>query len=37
VLVTKLSFGDNAPLRPGYRKDFGYNFGLGSGHAKYMI
>jgi hypothetical protein len=25
VLVTKLSFGDNAPLRPGYRKDFGYN------------
>jgi len=25
VLVTEFSFGDNTPLRPGYRKDFGYN------------
>jgi len=25
VLVTEFSFGDNTPLRAGYRKDFGYN------------
>jgi hypothetical protein len=25
VLVTEFSFDDNTPLRPGYRKDFGYN------------
>lgn len=25
VFVTKYSIGDNTPLRPGYRKDFGYN------------
>jgi hypothetical protein len=25
VLVTEFSIGDNTPLRPGYRKDFGYN------------
>jgi len=25
VLVTAFSIGDNTPLRPGYRKDFGYN------------
>ena len=25
ILVTEFSFGDNTPLRPGYRKDFGYN------------
>lgn len=25
VLVTEFSIGDNMPLRPGYRKDFGYN------------
>ena len=25
VLVTDFSIGDNTPLRPGYRKDFGYN------------
>ncbi len=25
VLVTEFSVGDNTPLRPGYRKDFGYN------------
>lgn len=25
VLVSDFSFGDNTPLRPGYRKDFGYN------------
>jgi hypothetical protein len=25
VLVTQFSIGDNTPLRPGYRKDFGYN------------
>lgn len=24
ILVTEFSFGDNTPLRPGYRKDFGY-------------
>lgn len=25
VLVTEFSIGDNTPLRPGYRKDFGYS------------
>ena len=25
VLVTRFSIGDNTPLRPGYRRDFGYN------------
>lgn len=25
VLVTEFSLGDNTPLHPGYRKDFGYN------------
>ena len=25
VLVTESSFGDNTPLRPGYREDFGYS------------
>ncbi len=25
VLVTDFAIGDNTPLRPGYRKDFGYN------------
>jgi hypothetical protein len=25
VLVTEFSIGDNTPLRPGSRKDFGYN------------
>lgn len=25
VLITESSFGDNTPLRPGSRKDFGYS------------